>query len=248
MARMSCKPFACLWNRPGRRGNKKRILMSNLIRQPSLVASIWDSGETKDSDTFMSFGEKISRAFSDPKQTTLTLRDFVSKSEPREVLMLNGTIKLSLPREWARVTFVDTVRGENYRRWVFKKIGILKKVAKAAKNLDIPLVFETKVNISNMSWTAVVSLLLEIRKDPDVTALAISGTFPCEGAENIVQALVGLVACDERSWISLHFHVIVRESENSLEYPESQRRLAKCKQALERLSYERDFLIGVRII
>ena len=259
MAQLASKPlFTCVWNRAHHRcrDKKRKILRSNLVTtQPSLVTvapapnSLTEEENVKGDSSTTSLSEEILRVFNNPGQTTLTLRDFVSHSEPRDALMLNGIVALNLPRAWSCIRLVDSVHGDNYRRWAFKKIGILKKVLTTATDQDIDLVFETKVHCSNMSWATIVSLLLELRKDPDVTTLDISGTFCYEGAEQIVQTLVGMVACDDRSWHSIHFHItVLKETDESREYPESHRVMAKCKRALDRLSAERDIAISIHIV
>ena len=187
------------------------------------------SAEEDDDDKLM--------AFCNGRETVLTLHDFVEQSSAQDRLALAEALESSTKTATERtIQFVDTVPGNAYRRWQFKKTGVYRHILKVAKTCGISVQFDTKAVVTNdsMSFKALVSLLEELKKDCEVTTLYLdAGVLHPVELERITMALVTLLKCDDRVWESLQVRAHVLGNNR-----EAQMVSKVCQRALEKVARE----------
>lgn len=209
------------------------------------VCSLQGLDETENSFSEDSlFRGELSRSFRDCHQTTLTLDDFVDKGDAQDTLALREMLECDGCR-WRNINLMEIVPANTYRRWLFKKSRVHRRILGVATDQEISVHLNAKVVISTnsdsslmMSHTAIVSLLRDIQKDTDVKSIEFSSDqLNFRDYESIAMALVSLISCDSRPWES----VVVRANishEHDCERKESQLTQKVCGRALTKVADE----------
>ncbi|CAB9502564.1 expressed unknown protein [Seminavis robusta] len=145
---------------------------------------------------------ELSRAFL--KNRRLILTNFVARSTSKDVLELCELLEQyhQNSQKLRSITFRDIVHGANYRRWLFKKTSLYRRVLHVADQLNIEVQFEATVEICTecMSPKAMISLLDALKADADVKSVVLSGSLYFRDAMCVVGALRNLLANDHRHW------------------------------------------------
>jgi hypothetical protein len=195
-----------------RRESRDRI--DQQISGPATVkrrkSTIRDEAESTDGEATTCesslYQDGLRRAALDLRCTNLTLWEFVDQSDHQDFLALKHAWQLQLQRrkkkhQWKDIKFVDTLRGSDYRRWQYKKDGLLRRLQKSVLLVDgISIQFETRLQLSDMSPQAIVSVLQLVPSDLDITELHVSGEVPYAGIAQVMDALIALIEQKDRSW------------------------------------------------
>ncbi|CAB9502562.1 expressed unknown protein [Seminavis robusta] len=140
----------------------------------------------------------------------LFFEDFVANSTPQATLAWCEDLAVDGRRGKVRsITFEDTVIGSTYRRWLFKKTGVYRRILDVAKDLHIPVYFEATVEIDcdQMTPKSILSLLDAIKTDPDVKSVVFSGSMHYSIVLEIAKAVTDLLTHDDRHWKQVHLGI-----------------------------------------
>lgn len=204
--------------------------------------------DSSDNSIGPSLARKLATIKQDKTILRLKLHNFVNSYTTQQCDGIKDIIKGDKKRPWKWIKFQDTVQGDHYRRWLFKKQGVIRKLVELEdSHPEFELRFDTQVEIDfdvMNKWT-IITLLRAIRDDMEVTSLSFRGYIRREDVEEIVECISGLVACDERSWEKIVFHTSF--AGESCHYRQWNRTMKKYTRSLEALSIEYLIPVGVKI-
>ena len=234
--------------RLGRPQKKKQLLWKRLAEEDSpscCTASSTDLTEIDGSEFSDLDNSVVEDENTDLRsQSSLTLEDFVVKSDAQDALALREMMECE-DCQWQHMKLVETVPGNTYRRWLFKKTRVHRHLLDIAAEQNITVSVHAKVVLSGdstarISPTSIVTLLEDIQKDTDVKSIEISAadSLTFQECELLTMALVSLLSCDNRRWDSVVLWANVSH-EQPHQCRESELTRNICQRALENIAKER---------
>jgi hypothetical protein len=159
------------------------------------------------SPILLNFESEIQEAINNPKQVTLSLTNFIERSTRHDVYALRDLL-LRGDRKWESVSFNDVCYATSFRRWAYKKENIHHHIQKLCVGKAIPIDFhaQMEINVDDMSSTAALSLLAEVKKHPEVRGLTIVGHLNHEQEESLLKNVTSLVRLQDRDWDALNVY------------------------------------------
>ncbi|CAB9512870.1 expressed unknown protein [Seminavis robusta] len=208
------KPLLKPFQRREQQQSTKRICQGSTTSSSDVTVS---SGDSSFSSSPASYGEELLQIAQDKRCTQVVLKNFVAQSDRQDFLCLKQAMATQSKRRtkhWRDIKFVDSLHGNNYRRWQFKKAGLC-RLLRQSPNVRVSndayetrpttdacctVRFDTRLELSGMSPDAMVRVLEEVHKDLDIATLEISGDVLAAGIKPIMTALIALIELKDRSW------------------------------------------------
>ena len=174
------------------------------------------------------FQDGLRHAAEDKQCRNVTLWDFVDRSDHQDFITLKHAWQQQTRRrkkhQWIDIKFVDTLHGSQYRRWHYRKEGLFRRLRQTVlANGNLVVRFETRLEISDMTPQAMVSVLRQVPNDPDISTLHILGDIPCSGIAQVMDELITLVEQRDRKWNGIVFNLIPVVTTDALSSPTEQR-------------------------
>lgn len=180
--------------------------------------------------------------------TRLKLNNFVHRCDQPSFIVIK-TLLLGDSRPWRSIKFADIVQGNEYRRWLYKKESLCRRIVTLEDELGIAIKFNTRLEVTfeSMSKESIVDLLETVRQDSDITTLSFSGSINLEDVEDIYNALSKLMRHEPgRKWDGIIFHVSY--TGGSADYTMWHNTIRKYCLRLEKLSAECSIPVGFKMI
>lgn len=208
-------------------------------------------------------GDYTIDASDDAKHTTRSLSSqlqFVQENKSVLRLKLNGFVGVATAeqlgeikelftsdkRHWQSIKFHDNVQGCNYRRWLFKRVAVCRRMELLPEEIDVRFVTRVEISFNDMNNEAILALLRSIQSDHDVTTVAFTGYVKRQDVEEIIEAIARLVAADDRTWERIIFHPCF--AGEGREYCLWTNTIKKYSRCLYSLSTQYTIPVGVKIL
>lgn len=187
----------------------------------------------------------------------VTFQDFIQRCERDDLLAMHniflGTnVSKKQRRQWKVIQFQDTIEGEKYRRWLFKKANLrraleqFQREAYGRKLMDpFPILFaeHIKIDMDDMPANRIDAFLQEIEADIDVNRLSFDGFLNYQDVDAVIESLVKLLMSDRRRWEK----VVLRVSFDGEEFDEWNSKIEKAKRRLRKLSHAERIPIELKV-
>lgn len=185
------------------------------------------------------FRDELFHLKQNPTIRRVTLQDFIQRYERDDLRALYDILGCD-SRKWKSIKFMDTVDGDNYRRWLFKKENLRRALEKHCQK--VPIIFEEhiKVDMDEMPSAKIAALLKAVKKDLHVRTLSFDGFLNHKEVTPVIKSLVKLLDSDQRRWKK----IVLRCSFDGEEFDEWNAKIQQAKKLLGDITSER----GVPIV
>lgn len=189
------------------------------------------------------FKQELTHLKLNPSIRRVTLKDFVQRYERGDLLALHDI--LGHKRQWKAIKFQDTIEGESYRRWLFKKENLRRTLEKFCCDETFPIVFEEhiKIDMDDAAGDKLFGLLRDMRRDIHVVALSFDGFLNHQDIEPFVNSLVDLLTVDGRRWKK----IMIRCSFDGEEFDTFNSKIAAAKTRLHNISVQHGIPIFMKV-